>query len=77
MGAAVGVGDLEGVVGEEFGVPGGAVEEVVVAAADEDEVVEGGGPAPGHPADVMCLTPVGGRSQPGKRQWRSRITRAL
>jgi hypothetical protein len=32
------VGDLEGGVGEEFGVPAGAVEEVVVAAADEDEV---------------------------------------
>jgi hypothetical protein len=33
-----GVGDLEGVVGEEFGVPVGMVEEVVVSGADEHEV---------------------------------------
>jgi hypothetical protein len=33
-----GVGDFEGGVGEEFGVPVGAVEEVVVAAAQQDEV---------------------------------------
>jgi hypothetical protein len=38
VGVAVGVGDLEGVVGEEFGVPAGAVEEVVAASTDEGDV---------------------------------------
>jgi hypothetical protein len=37
---AVGVGDLEGGVGEELGVPAGGVEEVVVAGAGEGEVVQ-------------------------------------
>jgi len=32
------VGDFEGGVGEEFGVPAGGVEEVVVPGAQEDEV---------------------------------------
>ena len=33
-----GVGDLEGVVGEELGVPAGMVEEVVMAAAQEQQI---------------------------------------
>jgi hypothetical protein len=33
-----GVGDLEGGVGEEFGVPASVVEEVVVAGAEQHEV---------------------------------------
>jgi hypothetical protein len=38
-GGAVGFGDFEGGVGEEFGVPAGVVDAVVVAAAKQDEVV--------------------------------------
>jgi hypothetical protein len=43
------VGDLAGVVGEEFGVPAGRVEEVVVAGALQGQVVEGGRPAVENP----------------------------
>jgi hypothetical protein len=35
-----GVGDFEGGVGEEFGVPAGVVEEVVVSAAEQHQVGE-------------------------------------
>jgi hypothetical protein len=35
---SVGVGDFEGGVGEEFGVPAGGLEEVVVVAAQQDEL---------------------------------------
>ena len=35
---ALGVGDFEGGVGEEFGVPCGGVEEVVVPGAQQGEV---------------------------------------
>jgi hypothetical protein len=43
------VGDLEGVVGEEFGVPAGRVEEVVVPGTQEGEVVQGGRSAVENP----------------------------
>jgi hypothetical protein len=76
VGATVGVGDLERGVGQELGVPAGGVEEVVVAGADEHEVVEGCRAAMGDPADMVGSVQSGGRSQPGKRQCRSRITRA-
>jgi hypothetical protein len=36
-GAALGVGDVEGGVGEEFGVPAGLVEQMVVPAAEQHE----------------------------------------
>lgn len=42
---AVGVGDFEGGVGEELGVPVGVVEEVVVPGAQEHEVRDLGGSA--------------------------------
>ena len=42
---AVGVGDLEGGVGEELGVPAGLVELLVMSPAEQDEVVEAGGAA--------------------------------
>jgi hypothetical protein len=35
---ALGVGDFEGGVGEEFGVPVGVVEQVVVAGAEQHEI---------------------------------------
>jgi hypothetical protein len=65
VGVAAGVGDLEGGVGEEFGVPAGAVEQVVMPGTQQHEVVEGGGPAVGDPADVVGFGPVGGSVQPG------------
>ena len=56
----MGVGDLESGVGEEFGVPAGAVEEVVVAGTLQGEVVKRGRPAVGDPADMMRLAPLRG-----------------
>jgi len=56
---AVGGGDLEGGVGEEFGVPAEGVEQVVVAGALQGQVVERRWPAVDHPADMMRLTPLG------------------
>jgi hypothetical protein len=55
-----GVGDLEGGVGEEFGVPVAAVEEVVVAAAQQRDVRELGRSAGLPGADVVAfeLPPV-------------------
>src|SRR5919106_1572576 len=58
-GVAVGGGDDEGGVGEEFGVPAGGVEQVVVPRAFEDKVFEAGGSAAGDPLDVMRLAPFG------------------
>jgi hypothetical protein len=56
----LGVGDVEGVVGEEFGVPAGAVEEVVMPGAEQDEVGELGGAAglPGVEVVAFELSPV-------------------
>ena len=59
-GVALGVGDVEGGVGEELGVPAGLVEEVVVAAAEQDEVREGGGAAVFPEAEVVAFAPAGG-----------------
>src|SRR5437899_2640764 len=58
---AVGVGDLEGAVGEELGVPAGLVELLVVPSAQQDEVVEAGWPAVGDPLDVVAVAPGGWR----------------
>src|SRR5918996_6609857 len=58
-GVAVGGGDDEGGVGEQFGVPAGGVEHVVVPRAFEDKVLEAGGSAAGDPADVMGVAPFG------------------
>jgi hypothetical protein len=38
IGLGLGVGDLEGGVGEEFGVPAGAVEQMVMAGAEQHQV---------------------------------------
>jgi hypothetical protein len=65
-GAAVGCGHDEGVVGEEFGVPAGGVEEVVVAGALQGEVVEGGGSAVEDPAEVVGFGPGGGSVAAGE-----------
>ena len=48
-----GVGDLEGVVGQELGVPAGRMQQVVVPRAEEHEVVEGSRSAAGDPAEVV------------------------
>src|SRR5215218_10253797 len=63
---APGVGDFEGGVGEEFGVPAGPVEQVVVAGAQEHEVVEAGGAVVVPEADVVALAPVGGAVAAGE-----------
>ena len=59
-GVSGGVGDFEGGVGEEFGVPAGSVEEVVVAAAQQDAVGELGWPAGVPGVDVVAFAPGGG-----------------
>ena len=58
--AAVGVGELEGGVGEELDVPAGAVGLAVVAAAEQHEVVEAVGPSCVPFADVVGVGPGGG-----------------
>ena len=55
-----GVGDLEGVVGQELRLPTGRVQQVMVPGTDEHEIVEGGGAAAGDPAEVVGFGPVGG-----------------
>jgi hypothetical protein len=55
-----GVGDFEGAVGEEFGVPAGPVEEVVVAAAQQHQVGELGRAAGLPGVDVVAFAPGGG-----------------
>ena len=66
MGVALGVGDFEGGVGEEFGVPVGGVEEVVVAGAQQGEVRELGRPAVFSGADVVALAPGRGAVAAGE-----------
>ena len=56
-GEAVGSGDLEGSVGQEFGVPAGRVEDAVVAAAEDHEVRDDGMAADRDPHDMMNVAP--------------------
>jgi hypothetical protein len=55
---AVGGGDVHGVVGEEFEVPAGFVDEPVVVAAEEHEVVAVGGAAVFPGDDVVGVAPL-------------------
>jgi hypothetical protein len=61
-----GVGDLEGGVGEEFGVPAGFVEEVVVPGALQHQVGELGGSAGVPGVDVVAFAPGGGAVAAGE-----------
>ena len=54
---AVRVGDFEGAVGEELGVPAGFVEAFVVSSAEEHEVVDPGRAASAEPVDVVAVAP--------------------
>src|SRR5215216_3877335 len=63
---ASGIGDFEGGVGEEFGVPAGPVEQVMMPRAQEHQVVEPGGAAVVPEAHVVAFTPVGGAVAAGE-----------
>src|SRR5918995_1701879 len=58
--SASGVGGFEGGVGEEFGVPAGAVEQMMVPGTEQHQVVDPGGAAVVPEAHVVALAPVGG-----------------
>lgn len=59
-GGAPGVGDVEGAVGFERGVPARPVDDVVVPAAQADEVAEGGLAAVFPRHDMVRFGPVAG-----------------
>src|ERR671911_287702 len=63
---ASGVGGFEGGVGEEFGVPAGAVEQVMMPGTEQHQVVEPGGAAVVPEAHVVALAPVGGAVAAGE-----------
>jgi hypothetical protein len=76
-GVAVGVDHFDGGVGEEFGVPAGLVEQVVVAGAREGQVGGVVGPPWSQRRTWWPSHQGAGRSQPGNRQCRSRMTSAF
>lgn len=65
---------LEDGAGEQSGVPARPVEDVVMPRAHQDQVAGLGSTTLLPRDDVVCLAPVGRRSQPGKRQCWSRST---
>ena len=74
--AAVGVDDLEGSVGEEFGFPSWGVEPAVVPAAQHTRLEIDVGP-PSLNQRMWASHQVVGRSQPAKRQRWSRMATAF
>src|SRR5690606_37447775 len=57
---AVGVGDLEGAVGVQAGVPSGSVDDVMAAGAQQHEVARFGRAALLPRDRMVCLAPGGG-----------------